>query len=174
MSQALEQDLDKIRRRARMLVRIHGLGFWALIVVGAAFLAAATDYLVRFQDPGVRLIWSTFVAGISGWAAWRFAWPAIQYSPSNLQVARRVERLYPQLQERLSSTIEFLSQSTDDPTAGSVQLRRAVAAEAASLVGEIDMNACLETRSARRVTATGLLVVVLVVIFDVRILVGFG
>ena len=57
-----------------------------------------------------------------------------------VEIAQRVERRFPQLRERLSSSIEFLRRPDADVHAGSAMLRWAVIQEAEAEVAEMDLG----------------------------------
>ncbi len=72
-----------------------------------------------------------------------------------MQIAQRIERRFPQLTDRLASTVEFLKQSEVDPQAGSAALRRAVILETTSAVEDVDLSQVFEPRPTRRALAVG-------------------
>ena len=52
--------VDQLAVRARRLVMVHAIALTLLSVLGAATLLAIADYLVHFQDHGIR--WLQFTA----------------------------------------------------------------------------------------------------------------
>jgi hypothetical protein len=127
---------------------------WMLAAaIGAAFVLGLTDYWLRFKDTGLRIMATSAFTCIVAWVAYR-AW----YLPSRrrvraLDVARRVEDRFPQLQDSLASAVEFLEQPEDDHLYGSAQLRRLVVAEAQNTVESLPLNAIVERRPLRRAIA---------------------
>src|SRR5262245_61945037 len=109
MPHPLEQRVGAVRRRARGLMLAFGLSRFATALVGAVLLAALADYWLHFRDPGVRVILSLAVAALGGWAAWRYLIPVLQRRLTDAAVARQIERRFPQLNDRLASTINFLA-----------------------------------------------------------------
>jgi hypothetical protein len=85
---------------------------------------------------------------------------------SNADLARRVQRCFPQLGDGLASAVEFLDQPEDDPRAGSAALRGAVIREVTATAQPLDFLESLVARPARRAalaaTAIGLLTLILV------------
>jgi hypothetical protein len=150
MVHPVQEKVATISRRARTLRLWHGLGLTAALVVATAFLLGVTDYLVRFQDPGIRALSSATLGAVLLLSALRWLVPAWRYRPSDRQVAQRIEQRFPQLQDRLSSTIDFLGQSEDDRLAGSPALRRAVIAGTGSEIERLDFPASLDVRRPRR------------------------
>jgi hypothetical protein len=116
-------------------------------------LAAGIDYLLRPIDLVLRSLLTLAVLGALAWAIKRWAWPAWQYHPSPLEIAQRIELRWPQLAGRLSSSIEFLSQSEDETTAGSAALRRRAIAEAEAASTGLDFAAALNARPQRSALA---------------------
>ncbi|MBW3597595.1 MAG: hypothetical protein KY475_10005 [Planctomycetes bacterium] len=156
MPHPLEQKVRAIGRRARRLVLLHA-GAWTVVVVAAAILVAGlADYLVRYQDRGVRIIVSLLVLAAAVWSVRKFLAPAARYRPSEVDVARRIERRFPQLRDRLSSSVAFLQEPEDDPRAGSADLRRAVVAETESRVEQLNLREALAPSSARRASLAAL------------------
>lgn len=146
----LEHGLAAFRARLRLLVLGYALA-WCL---GAVLLAVAAvgmlDYVFRFPDPGVRLICTILVCLTVGVTIWRFLWPALFTRLTDLDLARRVERRFPWLEDRLTSAVEFLRQSADDPQAGSVAMRRHVVAEALEGLTRVDLRDTIDPRPVRR------------------------
>jgi hypothetical protein len=131
----------------------------------AAVIGGLIDFLLRPSDPVSR--WLLLVVVLGAWfvAARRWLWPAWAYRPSLLETAQRIERRYPQFGGRLASSIEFLAQSEEDQTAGSLALRRRVIAEAEAISAELHYAAALSSLPQRQglVAATAMLGLVLVI-----------
>jgi hypothetical protein len=160
MPHPLQQRVDAVERRVRRLRWCYGAA--CFLLAAAAIIAAASlaDYLLRLHDPGLRWILSLAVAGGLGWAALRWIAPAVGSRRNLVGVAQRVEKHFPALDKRLSSAIAFLEQPADDPTAGSLDLRRAVVAETEALSGELDFQKVVDPRRPRRVlSALGLVAI---------------
>lgn len=125
-------------------------------------LAAGIDYLLRPMDLVLRTLLTLGVVGALAWAVKRWLWPAWQYRPSLLETAQRIELRWPQLSGRLSSSVEFLSQSEDE-TAGSLALRRRTIAEAEGVSTGIDFGAAVNSRPQRSaITVSGLMALAII------------
>jgi hypothetical protein len=96
------------------------------------------------------------VAAAFGWACYRFLVLPLAARFHDVDLARRVERRFPALGDRLASAVEFLEQSEDDPLAGSVALRRAVIAQATAESQRLDFQAAVEPGPTRRAAAAAL------------------
>ncbi|MEX0710727.1 MAG: hypothetical protein WD278_00170, partial [Pirellulales bacterium] len=158
MSHPLEARMARIRRRARLLVLVHALGRLAAMLVAVVIALVLIDWLIHFEDRGLRTIASLAALAVAAWGLVRFVWPALHLPLGKLHVALGVERTFPQLNDRLASTVEFLGQGEHDPYAGSPALRRAVIAQATAEVEQLDLDRAFETRPAYRSAAAALAV----------------
>ena len=123
---------------------------WVLATaIAAALVLGLADYLLHFNDPGLRIMATTALALAVTWAAYRSWYLPSQRRLQPLDVARRVEGHFPQLQDSLASAMEFLNQSEDDELAGSAQLRRLVVAEAQNTVETLPLDEVIERRPLR-------------------------
>lgn len=152
MLHPLQKQVRAVGARAHRLLLQQGVALFAAVLVGAVCLAGLIDYSCRISDTGVRVILSLSVVMVGAWAAYLFVRPSLRFRISDVSLARRIERHYPDFGDRLSSTMEFLQQSEDDPTAGSADLRRAVVAEATARLEARDLGACLDRSRATKAT----------------------
>lgn len=162
MSNPLQQRVEAVGRRAWWLMLLTGLGWTAVVALLAALTLGVADYLFRFRDPGVRVICSVAVVAAAVWSVWKFVVPVVRYRWSRVRVAQQIERSFPELRGRLASSIDFLEQQVDDPTAGSAQLRRRVIAQTSAAVEKLDLKVVLDSRGTRKATlaAMGVLAIV--------------
>ncbi len=151
MSNPIQQKIDDVRRRVRRLLVAHGVSCVAAIVLAAAIGLSCVDYLFRFDDHGVRLIFSVTVLGTLAWTMYRFLWHDVRRRLSDLAIAQRVERQFPQLGDRLSTSVEFLKKPVDDAYAGSAALRRAVVTTTTADIEPLDFAAAIERRPTHKV-----------------------
>jgi hypothetical protein len=150
MAHPLEQKIGRIRRQARWLLATYAIG-WIVACVGAAVLVLGTaDFLIRFQDQGIRVLCSLAIVLLFAWAVVRFGLRSWGVGLGDVQLARLIERYYPALTDRLASTVQFLKQSELDVQAGSAALRRAVIVETTSVAESLDFSQAIERRPARR------------------------
>jgi hypothetical protein len=118
------------------------------------------DYSIHFQDTGLRIIATTVFVLFVAWIAYRWWYVPSRVRLRTLDVARRVESRFPQLQDALASAIEFLHQSEDDQLAGSAQLRRLVVAQAQNDLESLSLREVIDHRPLRRAaTVCGIAVV---------------
>ncbi len=132
------------------------VGWTAASTVALFLMLAVADYLIRWHDPGMRVIWSLLALLAVGWSVYRFFSLPLSCRLDNLDVAQRIERRFPQLGDRLSNAVEFLSQKEDQPHAGSAALRRAVVARATSEVEGLNLTDAINRHPlARAALAAG-------------------
>ena len=150
MSTSLQDEIQAIARRARRLLLVHGLCWFVVVVVSVAFVFGCVDYSLRLQDLGVRLILSMAFGVTLIWSLQRFVMPSMRRRFGDLEVAQQVERRFPQLGDRLSSSLEFLRSDQAANQAESAFLRQSVISETEALVRPLDLGECLDSRATRR------------------------
>lgn len=167
MPHPLRARLAILRTRIRRLVTVYAVSWIVGAVVAAVLLLGLADYLLRFQDRGIRLISSLAVLGVLAWTAHRYLVVGLTTPLSDVELARRVQKWFPKLGDGLASAVEFLGQSEEDPTAGSVALREAVIAETTAETDPLDFRDALRStpalRAALTTTAVCLVALILVV-----------
>lgn len=139
MPHPVEQKLASLRRRLRLLLVAYAACFVTAVSVAAVGLVALCDWVFRFEDPGLRVIASLAVGGALAWAVVRFVFGVATARLGDVELAQRVERRFPGLNDRLASTVEFLKQRENEPHAGSAQLRRAVVTQTEVEVASLDV-----------------------------------
>ncbi len=149
MSRLLQQ-LGVLRWRAMRLLAVYGLGRTAATVMAGAIILGLVDYLIRYQDRGLRVLSTLGLVGILVWDCYRYLYGILSHRLSDAELARRVQCRYPELGDSLLSAVEFLRQPEDDPTAGSAALRRAVIAETTACSETLDFTAALDPRPSLR------------------------
>ncbi len=169
MPHPIEQRIVETRRKAARLSLIYGLSWVAGALVATIGILGLGDYWIRFHDPGIRALSTLAVLLVLGWTSFRYLYPAFARRLRDVEIARRIERRFPDLEDRLSSAVEFLRQDESDLHAGSAALRRAVIVETTADIERLNMDDVLERRPARRALAgaAGVLVLALVAVaFD--------
>ncbi len=169
MSHPIEQKIAKLRSRLLRLVAVYGLSWTVAAVIGAVMVLGMADYVFRFQDRGLRVICSLLALGALGWACYRLLFLPLRVRLRDVELAVKLQRWFPKLEDRLVSSVEFLGQSQDDPTAGSAALRRAVIAETTAETERLDFSNVLDVRRPMRaamVTAGICLVAAIFVVLD--------
>ncbi len=146
----LAQNLSSLRRQL-VLRQCAAAACWTAATLLAAAIALGTaDYLIRFADPGLRIMTTFALVSAALWATYRWWYVPSRNQLAPLAVARRIKAHFPQLRDMLASSMEFLEQSEDDRTAGSAQLRRLVVAEAQSAVERLPLDDVIDRGPLRR------------------------
>ncbi|MCC7349050.1 MAG: hypothetical protein IT446_00640 [Phycisphaerales bacterium] len=139
----LIQSLQGVRRRAKLLGLAYGLGI--VVVCAAALLLAGVgvDYLFNLRAPARLLIIAAAVAAMV-WAMVRWViqptWARLTLS----DVAGRLEQTFPQFNDRLRSTLDFLN----DDLPGSPVMKQQVVNEATSMARQINLSRAVVARPA--------------------------
>ncbi len=158
MPHPLEDKLADLRRRVRRLAIIRGLSAILSSALAAAIFLGLMDYILRFQDRGVRMIVSLGFLGAVGWAFYRFFYlPAVVHL-RNDYLAVKLQRRFPGLDDRLLSAVEFIAQDEGDATAGSPVLRRTVIAQATAETAEMDFNQAVNQRPVVRAVVVSIII----------------
>lgn len=163
MAHPLEVAIQTVRQRARGLTFLYGISRVIALDVAAILALSVSDFLIRIEDPGVRIIWSLLGLSVLAWCGYRFLIRPLRHRRGDVEIARRIERTFPQLEDRLSSGVEFLAQSEHDPTAGSAELRRAVINQVGIDLESINLAKVLDRRPTMQAMAVAALVGVIAV-----------
>jgi hypothetical protein len=164
MPHPLKHLLTTVRRRARLALLGYGLAWVLVVAVVAGLLLGLFDWALRSDDLVVRVLccglWWLAVVG----AVYRFLVPAMAVRLSDVRLAQRIERRWPELGDGLSSAVEFVDQAESDVLAGSPDLRRTAIADAEARVAQYRLPRVLDYRwpigmSAVAAGATVLLIV---------------
>ncbi len=158
MSQQFITQLEKVCLRRR---RSHWLSVtcWAFaILIVAMFGLIGLDYAINIQHRIGRLVLTTLFVSCLGAIVARGRGALLKGSVTPLTVAHEVEQLYPESKDFVSSAWDFCQQSSDDPTAGSESLRRAVILRADAAAAEVDWSQLVSSKRLSK--AAGALAVV--------------
>ncbi len=150
MVHPLKQQVRAVRRQAHRLVLVHGLGWWFALTLLVAFLVGLADYVFRFPEDGARAAAFGVVVCFLLVTFWRIVLPVLRRRTTDLQIAQLIERRFPQLQDRLSSSLAFLGEPRGETAMGSPALQESVIAETDRLVSTLNIFDCLEATGARR------------------------
>ena len=150
MAHPLEKKISQVRRQAKRLLLLYALAWTLGSVLAVALALGAADFVIRFQDHGIRLMCSLAVVATLLWSVYRYWFAGLGQSLGDVQIAQRIERRFPALRDRLTSTVQFLRQSETDAQAGSAVLRRALIVETSSAADSLDFSQVFERRPTRR------------------------
>ncbi len=150
MPHEIETKIADVRRRARRLLIVYALSWVVAALVAAILLLALADYWIRFRDPGLRVLSLVAVLAAAAWSANRYLRPVWRRRLDDVAIAQKIERRFPALGDRLSSSVEFLRAAPADQEVGSYMLRNLVISQTASAVGQLDLDEVLERRPTQR------------------------
>jgi HAMP domain-containing protein/uncharacterized protein YwqG len=150
--------LESVRRRVRVLGVLFGIGLVASAAVALLLFTAFADYLLNLPAiPRLGLIFAA-IAGI-GFSLWRWVIQPILARLTLNDVAGRVEKTFPQYQDRLRSTVDILTRSNTMP--GSDIMKQRIVSEATRLTQSLDLNQVVVAGPVWYSTAGGLLAITL-------------
>ena len=144
LPQPLQHALGQLGRRWRWLVVLHGAGVFLLVTTALLAAGVLLDLLVPLS-PTVRIITLLLVVAAVAWAGYRLVLARITARISQSELAALVERLHPELEERLTSSVELLEADECD---GSEGLRILLLQETTSATRSLDFSRVLSFRAA--------------------------
>ena len=129
-------------------------------VLATVIALGGIDYLLRFRDRGVLVVFAVAVLGVFAWTGCLAVrrWLLLKARLGDTEVALHVEACFPAVKDRLASAVEFLRQPEDDAIAGSAAMRRTAIAQAAAASEDLDFGAVLDRRPALRSALAALVV----------------
>lgn len=144
--------LDQLRdlhRQVRRLLWLAGIGWVIAGLLSGALLIGIGDWLLHFDDRGLRagLLLALIVA--VGWLALRRLIAPLRRPLSNLELSSHLESHFPKLRSRLATAVEFLERDVS-PSVGSPELQRKLIVQTAADVRSLDFAEVLDWRETRR------------------------
>ena len=144
--------LDQLRhlhRQVRRLLWLAGLSWAATALLAGLLLVGLGDWLLHFDDRGVRagLLVALLVA--VGWLVWRRLITPLRQPLSNLELSSHLEQHFPKLRSRLATAVEFLERDVS-PQVGSPELQRRLIEQTTADVKSLDFAEVLDRRESRR------------------------
>lgn len=150
MKHPIQNTIDQQRGRAKRLVLLFGLSCSISVILGVLLIVCWVDYVARFSDIGLRTLGSFLVASSALLASVYLLWPSIRFRLSPLQFAHAIERRFPHLGERLTTSVSFLASapktSAGSPSANSVTMRESVIESTAEMIGTIKWDEAYDRR----------------------------
>jgi hypothetical protein len=147
----LIERLASLRQRVRRLSLLYGIGL-TLAAVGLAFCALALlDWVFQLSSIWRLLLLGT-AAGMTGAVVSRHLWLPLQSKLPVSDIAGRLERRFPEFQDRLRSAVAFIQQPTDD----SRQMQQQTIEQAVNLASTLPLQNVIDPKPALRVAALGI------------------
>ncbi|RUL88446.1 coiled-coil domain-containing protein [Tautonia sociabilis] len=152
MTETLDRRIAGLRGRLRRVLALRGLCWTAFAAVMAFIAITWVDWLVPLAWD-VRLAALAIAVAVVGLVAWRELVRPLSVPFDDLRLALLIERRWPHLNERLSSTIAFLkargAPDADDGRYGSEALRELTISQAMREIEAIDFGQVIDPRPMR-------------------------
>ena len=103
----LESRIASLRASVRRLLALYGLGWVVGLVLPLVVLAGLADWFFHV-DSLVRLTFLTAISAFALWALARYVVRPLVVKFADLDIAMRIEERWPGLNDRLTSTVQFL------------------------------------------------------------------
>ena len=161
MSHQLQEHVAIIRRRVRGALLLYSVGVVTFVLLISVGLLGSLDAVLRIQEAGWHYVSFALTVFVVGATVFWVIVPVLRLRLDDVDIARRIERIYPHLKDRLSSSVAFLRQSDAEPTAGSAELRRTMIASTLSDYPQVDPDDIVDLGPVYRL---GLLIVFLALV----------
>src|SRR5688572_7260037 len=133
--------LHGVRRRVRFFSVAYGVGVVLAAAVGLLLAVVLIDFALNLS-PGPRAVVMFCGLGGIGIALWHWVIRPARARMGISDIAGRVEAVYPDFEDRLRSTVDFVREGTG-PTGtipGSEPMKQATVAEAGRRAQGVDFN----------------------------------
>ena len=140
---ALMDSLQGVRRKVRTLGVLYGVGVVVAVAVLALLAVVLLDYLFNLKT-GPRVSFIVAAVCAIGYAKWRYLFQPMAARLTLNDVAGRLETAFPQFDDRLRSTVDFVR--TDIP--GSPAMKQRVVSEAGRMAAAVDLNNAVAAKPA--------------------------
>lgn len=137
----LINSLEGIRRKVRLLSVAYGVGIVLASVVGLLIAIILLDYLLNLHA-APRILLTLASVGALGYVTFQWVIRPLLSRLTLNDVAGRLETAFPQFDDRLRSTVDFLGKEIP----GSDAMKDRVVSETATLAGDLDLNRAVVTR----------------------------
>ena len=133
--------LRSLRRRVKLLTVARGVGIVLAAAAGLVLAVVLLDYLLKLPKEA-RLTVNLLTLGVLGYALWAYVVrPALARLSLN-DLAGRIEDTFPQFDDSLRSTVNFMA--SDVP--GSSAMQRLTVQRAAALANSVDLGKAVAVR----------------------------
>ncbi|MGF1632386.1 MAG: hypothetical protein ACFCVE_00925 [Phycisphaerae bacterium] len=160
---SLIDTLNHMRRRVKVLAVFAGLGLVLATLAAALVGTVLLDYLLNLPA-WPRLVLMLGALGVVAYLKWKWVLVPLRSRLTLGDVATRVEANYPIFEDRLSSTVNFLTGHDADGAGGSTMLRGRVIDQTTVLADRYPIREVVQATPAVRNLAAGLGALALVVL----------
>lgn len=150
MPHLIQTKLEQLHRKIHQLIWLNGLCWGLTILLMLALLVISFDWMLNIIDPIIRLILGLGVCGLVVWTLWRNLVIPLKTPLTDLDLALKIERQYPDLKDSFSSSLLFDNQPMAHFT-GSAQLRQAVIEDAYRRASQINFLELIDTHPIRKI-----------------------
>jgi len=135
LSPEIYRKLSALRRALRVHLVGRGLCWLILALVGAVFFTLAIDYPLRLDRAQRALIMALVLGGV-GYVVWRFLLRPLLVPMDAEELALVLENHYPQLDDRLISSLQFVTSPTSRAGASAALIHK-VLQQTNALAGQL-------------------------------------
>lgn len=164
----LQERLAELRAKVRQLLWVYGLSWLIAVLLGTLLIVGCTDWLLHLDDAGVRLILGLGILGGASYVAYKRLITPLKVPLTDIDLALRIERRFPNFRDSLVSTIQFL-QEGKNPDLGAPALQQRVIDKTLKQTRLMDFEDVVQTQPVQRIAWTAFLVCVTTVL-----IVGFN
>jgi len=140
----LQHRLDSLRRRLILVAFWRGAAGLFALVVGAALVACLADWQAHLPS-ALRALALVGTLAAAGYVGVRFVIVPLARRSDNLSLALRIEEVYPELNDLLGSSVQFLEQPAEE-LQGSKSLRQRAVEQAEKRAENCDFNNIVDRR----------------------------
>lgn len=164
----LMQSLEALRRKVKLLGVAYGVGLLLASAVALFLAAVLLDYMLNL--PAVpRLVIILAAMGVIGYVLVRYVLRPAMSRLTIGDVAGKLETTFPQFDDRLRSTVNFLRGERGGETHGSDVMKQRVITEASSMAATVDLNRALVMKPVWYSAAAGAGAVVLLILLAIAV-----
>jgi len=138
---AVIESLQTVRRRVRALAVLYGGGIVISAAAGLLLATVLVDYLLNLP-PAPRIIIFLAALGTMGFLLARWVIRPALARLGLSDVAGKLETAFPQFDDRLRSTVDFLTK----PAPGSQVMKERVVGQTLELTGRLHLSSAIRTR----------------------------
>ncbi|NOZ41414.1 MAG: hypothetical protein GXP24_14490 [Planctomycetes bacterium] len=150
MPQRFVIQLEQVCRRHRRRQWLTAICWTLVAVLVAALVLMGLDRMLGIADPLGRGLLAITLLVLCGLCVRRWFVTVSENRVTPLQIAHEVEHRHPALRDVVANAWEFSRQADDDPTAGSVSLRRAIVLRAATAADEVEWRQLVPRQPLRQ------------------------
>ena len=141
---SLIESLQDIRRKVKLFSVAFGAGIVLAAAAGLLLATVLLDWLLNLPTP-LRIVIVLAALGAMGYALWAWVLRPLWARLTIGDVAGRLEHAFPQFDDRLRSTVDFVRDG-GGYVPGSDPMKQKVVAEAAGMAQAVDLSRVIDAR----------------------------